>query len=318
LEGIGDDCAVLRIGGGHDLLVTTDLYLEGVHFRRDWFPPAAVGHCCLTRGLSDIAAMGGMPTAAFLSLALPSDIPQRWVDEFFRGWTALARTFGVPLAGGDLGQSPADRDNKGRVMADVTVLGIVPGCTAVLRSHARPGDGIYLTGKLGGASALIAEYSQGGKPKAKAARPLFWPVPRLQAGSYLRQRGLVSAMIDVSDGLSTDLDHLCERSGCGAAIEASAIPHANGPKGPVETHFALHGGEDYELLFTARTGTRIPSRIAGVPVTRIGHITRERRMVLIQDRKRSVLSPGGWEHFRPAPPVLPSAVQKRATDRQSR
>src|SRR5580704_9901695 len=141
--GIGDDCAALALPGGHEALVTTDFSLEGVHFRREWHPPDSVGHRCLARGLSDIAAMGGNPRAAFLSLALPPELPQIWVDRFIAGLLKLAGQFSVSLAGGDTAESPAG------VLADIMVLGSVPTGEAILRSGARPGDFIYVTGTLG-------------------------------------------------------------------------------------------------------------------------------------------------------------------------
>src|SRR5271169_1080373 len=150
VTGIGDDCAVLRVPPGHELLVTTDFSIEKVHFRRDWHRPELVGWRCLTRGLSDIAAMGGEPRAAFLSLAVGSDVPQKWVDRFLKGLSELAETFKVPLAGGDTAQSPAG------IHADIVVVGSVPKGTALLRSGAKPDEQIYVTGELGGAAAALA------------------------------------------------------------------------------------------------------------------------------------------------------------------
>ncbi|MBZ5548967.1 MAG: thiamine-phosphate kinase, partial [Acidobacteriia bacterium] len=150
VTGIGDDCAVLRVPPGHELLVTTDFTIEKVHFRRDWHRPDAVGRRCLARGLSDIAAMGGQPRAAFLSLALASDVPQKWVDRFITGLLSLADEFHVPLAGGDTAQSPVG------IQADIVVVGSVPRGKSVLRSGARPGDQIYVSGELGGAAAALA------------------------------------------------------------------------------------------------------------------------------------------------------------------
>lgn len=289
LRGIGDDCAVLRLPTGHEALVTTDFSLEGVHFRRLWHPPDSVGHRCLARGLSDIAAMGGTPVAAFLSLALPEKLPQRWVDAFMRGFLALAKKFSVPLAGGDTAQSP------GGVMADVVVLGSAPKGTAVLRSGARPGDSLYVTGELGGSALLLERLLSGSLKKARAVRhpAHFFPVPRLVPGSMLRERKLATAMIDISDGLSTDLRHLCEESGVGARIYAESVPAAGGP---ANLRLALHGGEDYELLFAARQ--KLPAQIGGVRVTRIGEVTRGNKLVLVQDGQPRELPAGGWEHFR--------------------
>jgi len=289
--GIGDDCAVLRVPAGHQLLVTTDFTLENVHFRREWHPPEVVGWRCLTRGLSDIAAMGGEPRAAFLSLALERGIPQTWVNRFLAGLLEAAQEFRVPLAGGDTAQS------AGGIQADIVVVGSVPKGTAALRSGARPGDQIYVTGELGGSAAAIARMREG-KVRAADYERHFHPVARVDVGRWLRQRGLASAMIDVSDGLSTDLEHICEESGVGAEIEVAAIPRARvgRPAQQVDLHLALHGGEDYELLFSS--ARKIPSKLAGVHVTRIGQITRKRGVALIEagGRRRRLLA-RGWEHF---------------------
>ena len=243
--GIGDDCAVLRLLPGHDSLVTTDFTLEGIHFRRDWHPAESVGHRCLARGLSDIAAMGGEPVAAFLSLALPRDLPQAWVGRFARSLISLAEKYGVTLAGGDTAESPNG------ILADIVVVGTVPKGKAVLRSGARPGDRIFVSGELGGSAAAVLQLRR--KPKKKLnprdyARH-FYPEPRVELGRILREKGLASAMIDTSDGLSTDLAHLCEESGVGAELDAALIPRARvgKPAREVDLDLALHGGEDYEL-----------------------------------------------------------------------
>ena len=245
--GIGDDSAVVPIPRGHEALLTTDFSLEGVHFRRAWHPPESVGHRCLTRGLSDIAAMGGQPLAVFLSLALPRNLPQSWVDGFLRGLLMLASEFKVRLAGGDTAESP------GGVIADIVVLGSVPKGKAVLRSGARPGERIYVTGELGASAATLDLLASGKKARAADFPRHFHPVPRIEVGRFLREKGLVTAMIDISDGLSTDLGHICEESGVGAELDAEAIPVAKMGKSErkVDFRFALHGGEDYELLFTA-------------------------------------------------------------------
>lgn len=293
LRGIGDDCAVLRLPAGHEVLLTTDFTLEGIHFRREWHAAEVVGRRCLTRGLSDIAAMGGRPLAAFLSLAVPRDLPQRWVDTFLKGLLQLADEFSTPLAGGDTAES------RSGILTDIAVLGAVPPGKAVLRSGARFGDSIYVTGELGGASAALQSLLAGEKIRPRDFPRHFHPTPRVAAGEFLR--GKATAMIDLSDGLSTDLAHICEESRVGAEIEAGRIPRARtGPKRHlVALEHALHGGEDYELLFTAPARLKIPARIAGVSIQRIGRIRRSAGILLIhEDGRKQALSPAGWEHFR--------------------
>ncbi len=294
ITGIGDDCAILRIPTGHEALVTTDFSLEGIHFRRDWHPPDAIGHRCLTRGLSDIAAMGGIPLAAFLSLALPETLPQKWVDEFVRGLLRLAKQHDISLAGGDTAQSPSG------AMADIVVLGSAPRGKAIHRSGARPGDKIYVTGTLGGAAAALEMQRAGKKLHPRNFPRYFYPEPRVAVGKYLREHSLASAMIDSSDGLSTDLAHICEESGVGAEVDVKLIPRATIGKSSrrVDINFALHGGEDYELIFTAPHKKKVPAKIDGVLITEIGRIVKGKKVVLIDTRgERKELNPEGWEHF---------------------
>ena len=292
---IGDDCSILRLPAGHEALITTDFSLEGIHFRREWHPPQSVGHRSLTRGLSDIAAIGGEPIAAFLSLALPSKLSQTWVDGFISGLLALANRFGVALAGGDTASSPAG------VLADIMVLGSIPKGTGILRSNARPGDRIFVTGALGGSAAVLdLLYSKKRKLNPGLFPAHFFPTPRIAVGHILREKKIAASMIDISDGLSTDLSHICEESGVGAHINEQAVPRATigNPPATVNLNFALHGGDDYELLFTARPRTRVPRSIAGVAITEIGEISRRKEMFLVrEDGRRSVLQPGGWQHF---------------------
>ena len=209
----------------------------------------------------------------------------------------MAERYGVTLAGGDTAESPNG------ILADIVVVGTAPKGTAVLRSGARPGDRIYVSGELGGSAAAVWQMRK--RPKRKL-NPReyprhFFPEPRVELGRILREKGLASAMIDTSDGLSTDLAHICELSGVGAELQAEVIPRASvgKPARKVDLQFALHGGEDYELLFTAPRSKRVPSRLAGIPITHIGHITRERKIFL---RNRGgigdELVPLGWEHFR--------------------
>jgi len=296
--GIGDDCAVLRLRTGHELLVTTDFSLEGIHFRRGWHPPESAGHRCLARGLSDIAAMGGEPIAAFLSLALPRELPQPWARRFIGGLISLAEKNGVALAGGDTAESP------GGVLADIIVVGSAPKGKSVLRSGARPGDRIFISGELGGSAAGLRQMMA--KPNKKL-NPRdydrhFYPEPRLELGRILRTKGIASAMIDTSDGLSTDLAHLCEESDVGAEIDAATIPRAHVGRlaREVDLNLALHGGEDYELLFTARPGKQVPKQLAGVALTEIGQITRRKKIILRDSKGVTEFKPRGWEHFRPS------------------
>src|ERR1019366_8142894 len=275
--GIGDDCPPLPPPKGHEVLVTTDFTLEGRHFRRDWHPPESVGHRVLARGLSDLAAMGARPLAAFLSLALPGDMlasraGRRWVDRFFAGLRGLAEQYGVPLAGGDTAESPC-----GLVLADIVLIGLAPVGRALRRSCGRVGDGLYVTGELGGAAAeLAAMERRGGKrqptfsnkagkdgPPGAGAHPQIYPQPRIDVGLALLRRPL--------------------------AMQA-------GPDRAIE--LALHGGEDYELLFAAPPELRMPRSVAGVRVTRIGSMTRGAAISIADSAgRRRPLKPGGWEHF---------------------
>lgn len=290
-RGIGDDCALIHLASRHELLVTTDFSIEDVHFRRKWHPARSVGHRCLARGLSDIAAMGGEPLACFLSLGLPPKLPQRWADEFLRGLLRLAKRYGVQLAGGDTSAAP-------QITADIVVAGEVPAGKAVLRSGARPSDLIYVTGELGASTAQLKQLFAGHRLRPSPSSRHFFPEPRLNAGSWLRRRGLATAMIDLSDGLSIDLRNICDESRVSALIDSRKVPIAR----KATLQLALHGGEDYELLFTAPRTAKIPSLIHGVRVTRIGSITRKdyRSAITILDDngKKRALQPQGWQHFR--------------------
>ena len=289
--GIGDDCAVVSLPRGHEALVTTDFSLENVHFRQEWHPADSVGWRCLARGLSDIAAMGGEPLAAFLSLALPRDADRLWIEEFLWGLLQLAEQHGVQLAGGDTAESPAG------ILADIVVLGSVPKGKAVLRSEANVGDLIYVTGFLGRSSVTLKLLEQGERLLAtRAHRRHFYPEPRIAVGRYLREKKLASAMIDISDGLSVDLLHICKESGVGAVVYSESLPRLPGRKG---LQFALHGGEDYELLFTAPPRKQVPRKIVGVPVALIGEIVTG-NSIRVGDAygRLKPLDPKGWEHFR--------------------
>jgi thiamine-monophosphate kinase len=310
--GIGDDCAILRVPKGHEMLVTTDFTLEGRHFRRDWHPPESVGHRTLARGLSDLAAMGARPLAAFLSLALPGGTlgtrnGRRWVERFFAGLRGLAEPYAVPLAGGDTAESPS-----GLVLADIVLVGTAPAGRALRRSGGRPGDALYVTGELGGAAAELAAMERRGaarRPLVRAVRaihspgvhPQLYPQPRVAVGLALLRRRLATAAIDLSDGLSSDLAHLCRESGVGAELSLAALPiHPLALRAGTEQaiDFALNGGEDYELLFAAPAAVKMPRSVAGVRVTRIGNLVRGHAVSLVDSAgRRRPLPPRGWEHI---------------------
>jgi thiamine-monophosphate kinase len=311
--GIGDDCAVLRPPAGHEVLVTTDFTLEGRHFHRDWHTPESAGHRTLARGLSDLAAMGARPLAAFLSLALPKQTPQDWIDRYFNGLRELADRAKVPLAGGDTAGAPG-----GELLADIVLVGSAPRGTSLRRSGARVGDLLYCTGSLGGAAAELLDLQElaerredpaeavrgkkrGGR-EAQGGHPQLFPEPRLAVGEALRRRGLATACMDLSDGLSSDLRHLCEASEVAAVVELSRLPlHPLAVRrAGAALDLALNGGEDYELLFAARPGTKVPRQIAGVAITCIGRLRAPKGVPQVAQSKadgtESELRRGGWEH----------------------
>jgi thiamine-monophosphate kinase len=252
--------------------------------------------------------MGAEPMAVFLSLAVPARLPARWVERFLHGFLSLARRHKVTLAGGDTAESPAvARAHDGLIAADIVAVGQTPRGSALLRSGARPGDRIYVTGTLGGAAAELAALEKSPRKfasltHAAPGHPHLYPEPRIAVGRRLR--GFATAAIDVSDGLSTDLTHLCEASGVAASIDQAALPvDPLAQQGVDPIRLALDGGEDYELLFTAPSGTRVPRRIAGVPVCGIGVIrsrTRGSARITLRagDDKEVALIAAGWEHFR--------------------
>ncbi len=306
--GIGDDCAILRPRPGEEIVVTTDFSLEGRHFRRDWHSPESVGHRTLARGLSDLAAMGARPVAAFLSLALPRAVArdERWIEGFLDGLLGLAARAGVPLGGGDTSEAPGEQ-----VLADIVLLGAVPAGKALLRSGAKAGDRLFCTGMLGGAAAelrLLAKLPDRFRGAAPAGdeHPHLFPEPRLAAGQALRRRGLATAAIDLSDGLSTDLRRLCDASGLAAEVDGARLPvHALAATAGDEEalRLALNGGEDYELLFTVRSGARVPRRLGGVVLTEIGRMLKSQRgrptvTLLDAHGKRTGMKAAGWEHLR--------------------
>jgi thiamine-monophosphate kinase len=301
--GIGDDAALIRVGRGRELILTTDLSIEGVHFLQNLHPPRSVGHRALARGLSDIAAMAGTPRFALISLALSKSANSGWVEDFYAGAHSLARRYGVTIIGGDTALVSHNS------FVDVVVAGEVPAGTALQRSGAQPGDWIFVSGRLG-ISALglrLLKTPVAATSSKQAIRAHLFPMPRIELGLFLREKCLASALMDLSDGLSSDLTRLCQASGVGAAVEASKIPRptasAKGNLNPARAlDLALNGGEDYELLFTvpARKLNRIPARFHGLPLHCIGEIrqaTKGLSLILAEGASRP-LEPGGWDHFR--------------------
>jgi thiamine-monophosphate kinase len=296
LLGIGDDAALVR--GPERLLLTTDILVEDEDFRLDDHPPRLLGRKALNINLSDIAAMGGRPLHALLGMAMPGDVEESWLRQFMAGFRGAARDAGVALVGGDLSQAD-------KIMISVTVTG--ESKFPVTRSGARPGDGIFVSGTLGDAAGGLRLIEKGGiRGVVKAVRPLVRafldPAPRLELGAVLARKRLVSAMIDISDGLSVDLAHICEESAVGAEVDASHVPVSAAlerfARDPLS--LALNGGEDFELLFTVR-----PANFAAVEklarrfrLTRIGRVTAGRKVFLMgPGKKRTPLRAGGFEHF---------------------
>jgi thiamine-monophosphate kinase len=301
-EGIGDDAAVLRPKGGAEWVVTTDAFLENVHFLRKIHPAKAVGYKALARATSDIAAMGARARYFFLTLGIPDACAGTWLDDFLDGLARAARRFGLILAGGDTTKYPA-------VVASLTVVGEIDHGRAILRSGARPGDLLFVSGRLGEAELglrLIQRKLHKQKRWAKLLKKHFYPEPRLALGEWLAAHRCATSMIDTSDGLSTDLGHICKASGVGAIVWATKIPVVKIPPelqrlGLDPLEMALNGGEDYELLFTVpkKFSRRMPRRVAGISVTVIGEITREKRVILLGlDGRGKPLQPKGWDPFR--------------------
>jgi thiamine-monophosphate kinase len=316
LQGIGDDAAVIRRRGGPDTVITTDLLVEGIDFRLEsaWTSPRDLGHRALAVSLSDVAAMGARPRFCLLSIGVPRALWRgRFLEEFYRGVRSLAARHGVQIIGGDTSRTPE------RVVIDSIVVGEVRRGRAVLRSGARAGDRIFVTGALGGAAAgLRILESRAGSPSrfdlppqaklTRAERRLVQrqirPTPRAEWGALLGEHGLATSLIDLSDGLSSDLAHVCRASGVGARVDASLLPVEPLLRAALDEDealaLALDGGEDFELLFTVspRAAPRLPREVGGVPATHVGEVTGERGKVrLVREGRSRVLRPGGFEHF---------------------
>jgi thiamine-monophosphate kinase len=299
---MGDDAALISGTAGYETVLTCDWFLEGTHFLRDKHPADAVGWKCLARAVSDIAAMGAAPRCFLLSLALPRELTNSWLHDFLGGLRRAARRFECSLAGGDTTE-------RREVLINITVVGEVRRRWEVRRSGARPGDLIYVSGRLGeaewGLRLLRSQRKRSLDIREPRLRKHLYPGPRLELGRWLGEKHVASAMMDLSDGLSSDLRRLCEASKVGAVIRSEDLPVVHmtkvGRKREVDPlQLALHGGDDYELLFTVSKSkaTQLPSSVGRVAITRIGEVTRAWEiMVTDGDGRSRVLNPRGWDPF---------------------
>jgi thiamine-monophosphate kinase len=294
---LGDDAALWTPARGCETVLTCDWFLEGTHFLRGKQPADAVGWKCLARAVSDIAAMGGRPQCFLLSLALPIEMTGTWFSQFLRGLKRASRSLRCELAGGD-----TTRQDK--TLISITVIGEVRKRRAVLRSGAVPGDAIYVSGTLGEAELGLRELRgmRGvAKPTNAALRKHLYPQPRLALGEWLAEKRLATAMMDLSDGLSTDLPRLCAASGIGAIVDPNSLPVTSLVRIEEAQALALHGGDDYELLFTVAKKNigKLPQNFHGLRLTRIGEIRRGDEVLLKRGPEKAVpLRSGGWDPFR--------------------
>lgn len=306
--GIGDDAAVIDIATDQFLLITTDALVEKIHFKLDYFTFHQIGWRSMAANLSDIAAMAGIARHAVVSIAARGVLPVRAVEELYRGMDEVAGRFGVTIVGGDTTGSERD------LFLSITVIGVVEKELLTTRAGARVGDSIYVTGRLGGAHAGMKILTGGGKTGEGVSDDLIdkhlRPLPRLSEARYLRTHFFISSMIDVSDGLASEVNHICKNSSVGAEIFEKDIPLAYGIEEFAVQHgekpipYALNGGEDFELLFTARAEEvdnakgDFENRF-GIALTRVGDVVRRSKGIqLIQSGgARSALTPQGWDHF---------------------
>jgi thiamine-monophosphate kinase len=313
VTGIGDDAAVFRSSSGKETIVSVDLLVEDIDFRRTTTPPYLLGHKALAVSLSDLAAMGARPLWALVSIGIPEDVWQTdFADRMYDGWLDLANRYGVQLIGGDTSRAHE------HIVIDSIAIGECAAGMAVKRTGASPGDHIFVTGSLGAAAAglrliergaHLAEQNLGDEDSQKLDHVLLRqlrPEPRIGWGIVLGEERLATAMIDLSDGLSSDINHLCEASKVGGLIDASLLPidervvELCGRRALDPLQLALHGGEDFELLFTVKPENvaRLPRRVDGVEIKRIGEITDVNSGVKISEGTRTWdLKPGGWKHF---------------------
>lgn len=290
-EGIGDDCAVLPLGSGESLLFTTDLLTEEVHFLRDRTSPRELGRKSLAVNLSDIASMGAQPVATLLSLALPSDATGEWAEEFMQGYREMSEEFSAALVGGDTTRSASG------ITINVTAIGRAADDRIKRRSDARPGDVIFTAGELGASGTGLRDLLEG-RCDTLAAALHRNPRPQVAEGRWLAGRPEVHAMMDLSDGLASDIRHILDRSGVGAEIDTALIPVAAGS----DLRTAACGGEDYKLLLTADADAAAQLAAAfrqtfRSPLHPIGRITRDGGLVWLQDGRPVELDWQGFRHY---------------------
>jgi thiamine-monophosphate kinase len=296
--GIGDDAAVLPLSGDEYLLATTDMLVEDVHFRREEMTPRALGRRALAVNLSDIAAMGGKPTFALTSIALPPDTSVAFVDELYAGLAAEARAFDVAIVGGNV------TSTEGPISVDITLLGVVPRDEVALRSGARPGDALAVTGYLGNAAGYrLTREPESGRHGEEP--PL--PVPRVAEARALVSGGMVHAMLDVSDGLGSDAQHLARASGVGLVLYGERLPISIKARSAAQVldvsalDLALYGGEDYELLIALPEDyvELARARLGKTQLAVIGTVLPADQGCMLErfGGTREPLRPGGWTHF---------------------
>lgn len=303
---IGDDAALLN-PIVEKIVVTTDMLLEGIHFRREWSDPYSIGWKAAAANLSDIAAMGAEPTMAFVSLALSEEEPVENLDRLYDGFSDCLNRYGARLAGGDTNASPS-----GLILA-VTQMGKVAAEEALLRSGARIGDVLIVTGTLGNSAAGLAVLEQHGYPKGDKLAPMAVaahrrPQPRIFAGRAAAATRKVRAAMDISDGLVGDLRKLCAASGVGARIDSAKLPISDDLRSAAELldkepiDFALDGGEDYELLLSVgpADAESVLSAISatGVAATAVGEVLKAGIHVVAPDGTTELdIESRGWDHF---------------------